>query len=247
VSYPDNSRVPISNNVADFILPVCNLGHDKDGNVVAETAKLVGTCFLIGSRGFALTAAHVLHQVDNDIARVLVPDGAGSWDACLIRTGQVHPTEDVGILKIELPKPIVSPITFAPDEPPPSAEYNMWAYPEVIAQEVQYHGLPAGSLDFNPSAVYFRGYLRRKLPYSPNPSFDMYVGKHFYEVSEIAGSCCSGAPLSTMETHPKVFAIYIGEEDKTRRCGYATNLLKVRDWVPEMLGKRICDEANPHA
>ena len=173
----------ISNNVADFILPVCDIGHDVGGSVVAETAKLVGTCFLIGSRGFALTAAHVLKQVENDIARVLVPDGAGAWDACLIRKGQVHPTEDVGILKIELPKPIVSPITFAPEEPPPSAEYNMWAYPEVIAQEVRYHGLPAGSLDFNPSAVYFRGYLRRKLPYSPNPSFDMYVGNHFYEVS----------------------------------------------------------------
>lgn len=49
--------------------------------------------------------------------------------------------------------------------------------------------------DFNRSAVYFRGYIRRKLPYSPNPSFRSCVGTSFYKASEIAGACCSGAPL----------------------------------------------------
>ena len=74
----------------------------------------------------------------------------------------------------------------------------------------------------------------------------MYVGKYFYEVSEIAGTCCSGAPLSTLANPPGVFAIYIGEEQAERRCGYAMNLMRVLDWAPEMLGKPIRDEVvNP--
>jgi hypothetical protein len=233
--------IQVSKNVRDFVLPVCNLGHDEEGNVVKDDAQLVGTCFLIGRRGYALTAAHVLRQVKNDIARVLIPNPQG-WDACLIRLGEAHPTEDVGLLKIDLPRPITSPVLFAANEPPPSLEYSMWAYPEVIAREIESHERPPDSLDFNPSPVYFRGYLRRKLNYSPNPSFDIYIGKHFYEVSEIAGACCSGAPLSTIATPPGVFAIYIGEEQASRRCGYAANLMRVLDWAPDMLGKPIRDE-----
>lgn len=41
----------VSNNVRDFVLPVCNLGHDAEGNVVKDGAELVGTCFLLGNRG----------------------------------------------------------------------------------------------------------------------------------------------------------------------------------------------------
>lgn len=231
----------VSNNVREFVLPVCNLGHDAEGNVVKDGAELVGTCFLLGNRGYALTAAHVLRQVKNDIARVLVPDTEG-WDACLIRSGEVHPTEDVGLLKIDLPRPIISPVLFAAEEPPPSLEYSMWAYPDVIAREIEFHEWPTDSLNFNPSPVYFRGYIRRKLNYSPNPSFDMYVGKHFYEVSEIAGACCSGAPLSTIEMPPGVFAMYIGEAHAERRCGYAMNLMRVLDWSPDILGRPIREE-----
>jgi len=74
------------------------------------------------------------------------------------------------------------------------------------------------------------------------------VGKNFYEVSEIAGACCSGAPLSTIAMPPGVFAIYIGEEQARRRCGYAMNLMRILDWAPGMFGKPIRDEVvNPGA
>jgi len=96
--------------------------------------------------------------------------------------------------------------------------------------------------DFNRSAVYFRGYIRRKLPYSPNPSFRSCVGTSFYKVSEIAGACCSGAPLSTMDQVPRVFAIYVGEESTSRRCGYAVNLTRFVNWVPKCLVKAMSSE-----
>lgn len=230
-----------SNNVRDFVLPVCDISHGDDGYAVKQDSKLVGTCFLIGDRGFALTAAHVLHQVNNDLARVLFPDPEG-WDACLIEGSEVHPSEDIALIKLDLPRKITSPIVPADHEPFPSLEYHMWAYPDVIAKEYMGHERPADALDFNPSPVYFRGYVRRKLPYSPNPQFDMYVGKNFYEVSEIGGACCSGAPLATVANSPGVFAIYIGDEMQSRRCGYATNLMRVLDWTPGSLGKPLRDE-----
>lgn len=165
----------------------------------------------------------------------------------MIRLGEIHPTEDVGILKIDLPRPIKSPVNFPANEPTPGQEYNMWAYPEVIAEEIKFHNLPPNSFKFLPTIVYFRGYIRRKLAYSPNPSFDMFVGKSFYEVSEIGGACCSGAPLSTTKEHPETFAIYVSDVHAERRCAYAANLTRVLDWSPDMLGKSIRDEVGAAA
>ncbi|WP_315701870.1 MULTISPECIES: serine protease [unclassified Bradyrhizobium] len=231
----------VSDNVREFILPVCD-AKIEDGQVVAEGSKLVGTCFLIGSRGYALTAAHVIDQMDESAARVFVPDPVG-FDVSNITEHEKHSDEDIGILKIDLPRPIISPIIFADHEPPPSYEYSMWAFPEVIAEEVRYHDWPRDLPQFRPAHVYFRGYVRRKLSHSPNPSFSSYVGKHFYEVSEIAGACSSGAALTTITNPPAVFAIYIGDEQTGRRCGYAMNAMKVLDWTPRILGKAIRDEA----
>lgn len=230
-------KVLANNNTRHVVLPVCSLVISAAGEPDYDTAELSGTCFLIGGQGYALTAAHVVQQIGKH-GRVFFPD-EGVWDACAITASECHPTEDVAILKIDLPEPVVSPIIYAQHEPFPSAEYNMWAYPEVIAKEVEHHGPYEGGLRFNPTPVYFRGYIRRKLPYSPHPGLSIYVGENFYEVSEIGGSCCSGAPLTTIAELPGVFAIYIGEAQAERRCGYAINLMKVLDWVPEILGRAI--------
>lgn len=189
-------KVEVVNNTRQFVLPVCILKVGPDGEVDYSSAELAGTCFLIGRRGFALTAAHVINQVGSD-GRVFYPDPEG-WDACAIIGSAIHPTEDVGILKIDLPEDVVSPVIYAAHEPLPGGEYNMWAYPDVIAKEVEHHGPYEGGLPFNPSPVYFRGYIRRKINYSPNPNLSIYVGNSFYEISEIGGACCSGAPLTTL-------------------------------------------------
>lgn len=160
----------------------------------------------------------------------------------MINTGEVHPDEDIGIIKFELPMPIISPVCFAEKAPYPSAEYHMWAYPDVIAKEYENHEREVGALNFNPSPVYFRGYIRRSIQYSPNPNLSIYVGNSFFEVSEIGGSCCSGAPLSTISETPEVFGIYIGEETTSRRCGYAANLTSILNWIPQSLGRPLGDE-----
>jgi hypothetical protein len=231
-----------SNNVSDFVLAICDLKFNEDGSLDKENCQLIGTCFLIGSRGYALTAAHVLEQMTLRFAHVLFSKG-GDWDASLIERYEIHPTEDIGILQLDLPRPIASPITFAETDPYPNAEYSMWAHPEEVAYEFKYHNKPIDFLDFRPSPVYFKGYLGRKIDYSPNPSYGPSKGSSFYEVSEIAGACSSGSPLSTLDDPYAVFAIYAGEERAGRKCGYAANLTKVIKWVPQMLGKTIVQES----
>ena len=230
-------KIMAVNNTRQFVLPVCVLKLATSDEVDYKSAELAGTCFLIGRRGYALTAAHVIRQIGSD-GRVFYPDPEG-WDACPIIASEIHPTEDIGILKIDLPEEVISPVLYAEDEPIPGREYNMWAYPEVIAKEVEHHGPPEGGLPFNPSPVYFRGYIRRKLNYSPNPNLSIYVGSRFYEISEIGGACCSGAPLTTVAEIPGAFAIYIGEAQAERKCAYAANLTKVLDWAPNVLGKPL--------
>lgn len=104
-------RVIASNNTRHVVLPVCSIDVSAAGEPDCDTAELSGTCFLIGGQGHALTAAHVAQQIGKR-GRVFFPDG-NEWDACAITASECHPTEDVAILKVDLPEPVVSPIIYA--------------------------------------------------------------------------------------------------------------------------------------
>lgn len=233
--------------VRDFIVPICNLDIRQGGHIEWEQSKLAGTSFLIGKRGYGITAAHVVDQTEDQFRYALVAFGDEQrtrWRAIKIIQCEIHPEEDVAILKFgEFPDGVrVSYLSIPGDKEFASLEYSMWAYPEIIAKEVEYHGEPAGA--FQPDLVFFKGYVRRRMPFSPNPSFDAYKGSVFYELSEIGGSCCSGAPLINHRGNVwKVFGIYVGDETTGRKCGYGVSLESIADWSPRCLGCTVRDEA----
>ena len=101
-----------------------------------------------------------------------------SWFAVKIIAYEIHPEEDVAVLKFDSfpdgDRP--SYICITNEKQYGSLEYMMWAYPEVIAKEIMYSGAPKGS--FRPDLVYFKGYVRRRMPFSPNPSFYSDLPQH---------------------------------------------------------------------
>jgi hypothetical protein len=125
-----------------------------------------------------------------------------------------------------------------------SLDYHMWAYPDLAAQEIGLLPQPDGVLGFFPDLVFLKGYVRRRL--SRELHLSVFRGDRFYEVSEVGGACCSGAPLISARTLGgstwRVFGVYIGEETSHRHVGYAVRSEAFCHWVPDMLGHSVLDE-----
>ncbi|WP_264045535.1 S1 family peptidase [Methylobacterium flocculans] len=228
--------------IYDFVLPVCNLKFENE--VALESSSyLAGTSFLIGKRGFGITAAHVITQT-NENERFVIVNHDGKEYAVPIGDVEAHPTEDIAIFKLDdLPDERVSYIKIENTEEHPPCDYIMWGYPEIISEEVQNMQLEDHFLKFRPDIVCFKGYVRRKIDFSPNPNLSMYQGEWFFEVSDIGGSCVSGSPLFKYGDQSRVMGVYIAESSSGRKCGYATVLESLADWSPVLLGTTIGAEA----
>ena len=84
--------------VRDFVVPLCNLEIDADRRALQNGSNLAGTAFLIGDRGFALTAAHVIDQTVDHRRYALVATKEGErsvFHAVKVLEAEKHPTEDV--------------------------------------------------------------------------------------------------------------------------------------------------------
>lgn len=236
--------------VRDFVLPICDITIKSGTKIDKDKSNLAGTSFLIGARGYALTAAHVVDQTTDGRRTALKSDVSQHWLGFEVLEVEKHPTEDVAILKFaalpgELP---LSPLFVNGNKEFSSKKFHMWGYPESVAREVETHNLPADYWKIRPDLTFFQGYVRRRMSFSPNPSFSSFVGKVFYEISELGGSCASGSPI--IGENPMrwdVFAMYVGESTGSRNVGYGLSLETIADWSPTLLGHTIREEANSSA
>lgn len=229
----------INQPVSAFVVAVGSIGDD-------DNLDLEGTAFLIGGRGFMLTAAHVaeaLKSKSNPIAIFLDHSLAPSF--AKIVEWECHPTEDVAVLKLENDK-WESIHELSPKRQFGSAEVMMWAYPENVAKEHQTTVPPTDpeSATVRPDLVYFQGYIRRRI----NRELPVSVlrGRAFYEVSQIGGSCASGAPVTLRQPDEiwKVIGVYIGEQtsDARREIGIVVRADAFLNWTPAILGNAVSAE-----
>ncbi|TWF33697.1 trypsin-like peptidase [Chitinophaga polysaccharea] len=204
--------------------------------------ELIGTGFLIGNNGYALTAAHVIEQLlenhnsaTDAIAGTFVDT---HWNVIEIEKYEMHPTEDVGIVKFR-GSGWKSIVKIDPVAKHSAVEYVCWGYPHETAKEIQKLD-PAAIII--PELIYTQGYVRRRISRQLYPTM-IFRGTKFYELSEIVGGGNSGAPvlLKGTEAPFNVFGVYIGENE---HVSYAVRLADICDWVPSILGKAIIDEAN---
>jgi hypothetical protein len=93
-----------------------------------------------------------------------------------------------------------------------------------------------------PDLVYNEGYVRRRY----TGELPAIYGTSFFELSEVAGTGASGAPVCKI-TAPAwdVIGIYVGEKinDRATSVSYAVRVESFRSWVPEILGKSVLDES----
>jgi V8-like Glu-specific endopeptidase len=228
--------------IVDYIFPL--IRATVENNTVIES-ELIGTGFLIGENGYALTAAHVIEQLTEDIqtnnmvlALFLVK---GKWTTVVIDSYEKHSSEDVGIIKlVDFKRKSFLRITDSIENA--SAEYNCWGYPHEVANELK-------KLDENaaqrPDLIYTQGYVRRRISNELYPTM-IFRGKQFYELSETVGGGNSGAPLilrkSLGREHWLVFGVYIGEKSNGN-ISYGVRAEAFAHWTPTILGTTIINES----
>lgn len=222
--------------IRDFVFPV--------GNLQGQQYALNGTAFFIGGNGVAVTAGHVIVDLQAGERPLALFAKDGQFVPIPIIAAERHANEDIGVIKLQGDwQSIIEVSTMAEHS---SCEYELWGYPERVAHEIR--ALADNAEDaanaVRPDLIYNRGYVRRRIT-RPMP-VSVYSGECFYELSEVAGSCCSGAPLIKRQrtTGPwQAFGVYIGEETASGHTsvGYGSRFDAVASWTPSLVGVPLAE------
>lgn len=217
---------------------------------IARIVATHGTAFHIGTGGYALTAKHVIAGKPKTLVALTMAE-AGGWTWTPVIASELHPSEDVAIVKLESGAcrsgfPLSSAVELT------SSRYRIYAYPG------QARRLETAAGEF-PDLVYTEGYIRRRYSASVYPSTGSSSpvgaarvdGTAFFELSQVAGPGTSGGPVFGLGDPLAVIGIYSAEkhipqiintDDKQivqlTSVAYAVRDDAFRDWRPAMLGGR---------
>jgi hypothetical protein len=227
--------------IRDFIIP---LGCIKDNGAFS----LEGTGCLIGSQGLVLTAAHVADALGRNGNATALFVGDGNWTAVQITDLENHPSEDVAVVKLEGDEWYsIHKVSQANEHA--SQDVMMWGYPEKIAEEIRQASSDPFLKDYGvrPDLVYMKGYIRRRI--SREMPVGIIIGSAFYEISEAAGSCYSGAPVCPQQAGRtfEIIGTYVGEETAGRHhVGITVRSDAFSEWEPAISGLPLHAEKPTH-
>lgn len=222
-----------SDRLRDSVFPLVEVAPAPDGSIAF--AALLGTGFLIGRRGWAITAKHVLDGSTE--ARALFVEEDGTWTALPVVETEPHPNEDAAAIRLP-GNQWGSPFDLGATEVQASFEYCTWGYPKDVIHEVVQGGIAIP----RPDLVFTAGHVRRRLRDARLPKVR---GSLLAELTVAAGSGFSGAPILGRRKSPwSVVGIYLGERltDEVQ-VGYALLTEVIAEWRPDLVGRPLRAEA----
>ena len=222
-----------SDAVRDFVFPLIELTPAGKNEV---KASFLGSGFFIGEENLALTAAHVMRNVQ--APAILMLEGT-NWRQFAVLEYEEHPTEDVAMLRLSPPGEGRSWRSICTDHAQwagSSLPYALWGYPEDAAREI----VENGHAKVRPDLVYSEGHIRRRMTDIQLPGVK---GRSFYELSGPAGAGFSGSPVfqKTASFDWNLIGVYVGERitDSHGGVGFAARVSDLSDWVPDLTGKTL--------
>jgi hypothetical protein len=227
-----------SNRINDYIFPIALIERKLPEK--SRINQVLGTAFIIGNRGYAITCSHVIEKnvlnKDKFLAGLFVHQN--KWIFSKIIQYESHPTEDVAIIKLSMDQ-CHSFLQVVDRKEYSSLSYRMFGYPVDVAYELE----KEGRCLTRPDLIYTQGYIRRRI----NFPILRLKGTKFYEISELAGRGCSGAPIIKF-TKPiwEVIGIYAGDrvnKNENITIAYCVRSDSFADWAPEILKTTIKTES----
>lgn len=223
-----------SDAIRDYVVPLITINADS-----GSMKSFLGTGFFIGTRGVIVTAAHVIRAAGEDRVHPLFAEEDG-WQVVPPEAAESHPQHDIAVIKVS-GGPWRSIFRLSDQWHGSSAPYALWGYPDDVTREIVDHGMA----QFRPDLVYVEGYVRRRVDARVLPP--PFSGSHF-ELSDPAGSGCSGAPIIMKTTvgQPlwQVIGIYLGERRSDGvHVGYAAMFEIIGSWAPTCIGRSLIEES----
>lgn len=243
--------------IIDLVFPI-SLIKINDQNL-GELEAFLGTGFLVGSQGYALTAAHV---VDVNIpsgcilAGMFVDKAINQWKIFPINLVDTHPAEDVALLKFNGDHWKETTIRVSFEMQFSSFEYKLFGYPNANLYEDVDITDNLGRVLGRPDLIYSLGHIRRRVSYS----LPGIKGNCFYELSQPVGAGCSGSPIfKSINGIWEVVGIYIADKSVSIPFGaynkdleweiqtidlpgvlaYAVRMDDLKDWKPKTLNNTL--------
>ncbi len=223
-----------SDRIRDYVFPIAT-AERKSSRIVVK--RILGSDFLIGNRGFALTAKHVIRGSEAEHLIAIFALSTGGWFSYEVMSREMHPEEDVALVKLS-GGPWRSFFRLSNTAEYSSCKYRLFGYPD----DTTYECTERGNVVIRPDLIYNEGYIRRRF----NGELPLILGCSFFELSEVAGKGCSGAPVFKF-TRPEwdVIGIYVGEKlnDRATCVSYAVREKAFREWEPNILGVSVLEES----
>jgi hypothetical protein len=216
------------NRVFDFVFPLVNVIRAPDGEL--DFDSLLGTAFLLhNAHGLGLTAGHVADAIQIGTTAGLFRTDDGTWYPHAVQGVERHPTDDLAIVQIE-GREWQSPFFVGQRSAVQSSRYSTWGYPLDVSIELS----QKGRVFPRPDLIFSAGHIRRRMTNIKVPAIS---GQKMYELSSVAGTGCSGAPICKQET-TEVEGVYIGErysESDHVSVGYAVRSDAIADQWPALI------------
>jgi hypothetical protein len=219
--------------VRDYIFPIIA------GSYNSNRATYFATGFTFGRNGYAITAAHVIKEIEKNQFRsfALFANEDTSWTHIPIMSYEVNDAADVAIL--QLPgQTWISPFSFGDSvNIHSSSEYFSFGYPKDAAFDNSLNGF----VEFRPDMTHISGYIRRRI----GNGIDAIKGKFLFELSDIGGVGFSGSPVFLKGQIKNVIGLYTHEKinDGSVMVAYAAMTQDFMQWKPKLLGKTLLEES----
>ena len=217
----------MSQFVRDVVLPIARV-------IDNQWVGLLGSGFLVSPDNLLVTARHVIDGAVD--AQALVVRN-GEWLGFELRQIWTSEREDIAVCElVGLPKQDPSWLRLASIDLHSSATYDAWGYPEDVLYDFARRD-EVGRMLQMPDLVFTQGYVRRRF----SENIPGLRGRAFVELSDVAGSGCSGGPLITARGKTwTVSGIYVGErvtetgEGVRRERGIALRLADVAEEIAQL-------------
>ncbi|MBE8564718.1 S1 family peptidase [Vibrio sp. OPT20] len=243
--------------VRDIVFPLILAEQVKPGE--SKMVSFLGTGFLVGSDGYALTASHVVDlkvEPNQAIVGLFVDKATNKWQMFNADRADTHPTEDVTLLKMRGWTPFQTDVRVSFDLQFASFEYQLFGYPNANLYENVDARDASGAVLGRPDLIYSKGHIRRRTSFA----LPGIKGKQLYELSQPVGAGCSGSPVFQSKNGIwEVAAIYIADKTETiafetldnnldkkiefieiaGSMSYAVRMDALKDWVPANCGKTL--------